>query len=134
MTSVRKNRTEPCFSLYLELQTCTNKCSIPKNCTKRVKGTHIDKTCAICQNVRNLAKRAEIPVSIVGRKILDHLLCNHRCKKAQQRVQFCADRRNLEQPSAISKSVHFFFSQPSQPTLKRAPFSKRAQTYPTSRN
>ena len=130
MTSVRKNRTEPCFSLYLELQTCTNKCSIPKNCTKRVKGTHIDKTCAICQNVRNLAKRAEIPVSIVGRKILDHLLCNHGCRKAQQRAQFCANRRNLEQPSAISKSVQFCFSQAPQPTLKRAPFFETRANLP----
>ena len=97
--------------------------------------TNIDKTRTICQNDRNLAKRAEIPVSIVGRKILDHLLCNHRCKKAQQRVQFCADRRNLEQPSAISKSVRFCFSQremaqPSQPTLKRAPFFETRANLP----
>ena len=113
----------------LELQTCTNKCSFPKNCTKRVKRTHIDKTRAICQNVHNLAKRAEIPVSIVGGTILDHLLCNRRCKKS------ATNRRNLEQPSAISKSVRFCFSQremaqPSQPTLKRAPFFETRANLP----
>ena len=43
-------------------------------------------------------------------------------KKTQQRAQFCANRRNFAQPSAISKSVQFCFGQPPQPTLKRALF------------
>lgn len=56
-------------------------CSILKNCTKGVKRTHIEKMRAICQNVRNLAKRAEISVSKLAIKSyiksMDHLLCNH---------------------------------------------------------
>ena len=120
----------------LELQTCTNKCSFPKNCTKRVKRTHIDKTRAICQNVRNLAKRAEIPVSIVGgTNSWSFVVQPPVQKECNQRVQFCANRRNLEQPSAISKSVRFCFSQremaqPSQPTLKRAPFFETRANLP----
>lgn len=74
------------------------------------------------QNARNLLKRAQF--SQMRRTIrFDRWQRNHKWKKkTQQRAQFCANWRNLAQPSAVPKSVQFCFSQPPPPTLHCVPF------------